>query len=171
MVSRIRFVPFPANENLVQDPETSLVWHRSQQRVPYADTDRANVVYHANYLRYFEVGRTELLRHVGYSYRQIEGDGFLFPVVDARMQFVRPLRYDDAAWIHTRPGDSDGVRFTFEYLICHADTGVVSCVGSTSHCTLNPRWRPIAMEAHVAELWRTFPTTGERPARANEASA
>lgn len=150
-------IPHSSGEELVVDAETGLVYHRTAQRVAYADTDRAGIVYHANYLRYFEVGRTELLRAAGYSYREIEGDGYLFPVVSVQLQYLAPLRYDDSAWIYTRPGVSDGVRFSFEYRIAHADTGLAVCSGSTEHCTLSAHGRPIPMERHVAELWQTFP--------------
>jgi len=153
----LRVVPHPSREHWVVDSATGLVYHRAVARVPYADTDRAGVVYHAQYLRYFELGRTELLRAEGYSYREVESDGYLFPVVSVHVEYLSPLRYDDAIWIYTRPGASDGVRFRFEYRIAHADSARSVCSGSTEHCTLSPAGRPIPMERHVAELWRTFP--------------
>jgi acyl-CoA thioester hydrolase len=150
--------PFSADQRLVVHSATGQVWHRSFQRVAYADTDRANVVYHANYLRYFEVGRTELMRDAGYAYARVEADGFLFPVVGVNVEYLRSLRYDDPAWIYTRPGAAeDGIRFTFEYLICHAERKDVMCIGSTTHCTLGHKGKPIAMEAHAAALWHDFP--------------
>src|SRR5262249_40130182 len=102
--------PFGSNGHLVANVATGEIWHRVFHRVAYADTDRANVVYHANYLRFFEIGRTEMMRAGGYAYSQVEADGYLFPVVGAELRYVRFLRYDDPAWIYTRPSaESDGV--------------------------------------------------------------
>ncbi len=154
--------PCGQRENLVADLHSGDVWHRVFQRVPYADTDRANVVYHANYLRYFEVGRTEMMRSWGCVYSSVEAAGYLFPVVATQLNYLRSLRYDDPAWIYTRPGDaSDRVRFTFEYLVCHADTHDVMCAGSSTHCTLSNRGRPVEMEPPLSTLWRNFPRIAE----------
>jgi acyl-CoA thioester hydrolase len=66
--------------------------------VPYAETDQMGVVYHSNYLRWFEIGRTDLLRALGHQYRQWESDrGVYLPVLNATLQFQSPARYDD--WI------------------------------------------------------------------------
>jgi acyl-CoA thioester hydrolase len=162
LVNRFMSTPLPSRDGFFVNVETGLVWHRTFQRVPYADTDRANVVYHANYLRYFEVGRTELLRAAGYAYSRIEGDGYLFPVVRVELRYLRSLGYDDPAWIYTRPAEAeDRVHFTFSYAVCHAETMETMCIGSSTHCTLGARGRPIAMEPHVAALWRDFPTSAQ----------
>jgi len=60
------------DERYVRDVNTGLIWHRSQYRTLYIDTDRSAVVYHSNYLRYFEVGRTTLMRDIAYPYKEIE---------------------------------------------------------------------------------------------------
>ncbi len=65
--------------SIMRDLETGLVWHRCWQRTLYADTDRSNVVYHANYLRYFEFGRTSLMREAEYPYKEIEAKGMCIP--------------------------------------------------------------------------------------------
>ncbi len=63
------------DERFVRDRTTGLIWHRSQLRTLYADTDRSQVVYHSNYLRYFEFGRTSLMRDLAYPYKEIEASG------------------------------------------------------------------------------------------------
>ena len=78
---------------------------RVRVRVRYAETDRMGVVYYANYLIWFEVGRTEWLRHSGWSYRQMEHEGGVqLPVIEAHCEYRQPARYDDE--IDIRPGDA-----------------------------------------------------------------
>ncbi len=65
----------------VKDQNSGIIWHRSQMRTLYVDTDRSQVVYHANYLRYFEFGRAELMRDFKYPYKQIEASGYVYPII------------------------------------------------------------------------------------------
>ena len=70
-------------------------------RVRYAETDKMNVVYHGNFAQYFEVGRVEAMRALGYSYKEMEADGVIMPVVELNCKFVRPALYDDLLTIKT----------------------------------------------------------------------
>ncbi|MBQ9447686.1 MAG: acyl-CoA thioesterase [Victivallales bacterium] len=79
-------------------------------RVCYADTDQMGVVYYANYFMLFERARTELLRQNGLSYRQIEEQGFMLPVLDAHAKYHRPARYDDLLDVTARIVDFDGLK-------------------------------------------------------------
>jgi acyl-CoA thioester hydrolase len=133
------------------------VWHRCAARTLYADTDRSQVVYHANYLRYFELGRASLMRDTGYTYREVEADGFLYPIIQVGLDFFSPLHYDDPMWIHTRPAQLERVRLRFDYLLTHGETGRVVCRGFTRHCAVNGSGRPVAVDGKTLQLWRTFP--------------
>ena len=73
----------------------------SRVRVRYAETDKMGVVYYANYFVWFEVGRTDLLRGAGWSYREMEGDGISLPVIEAHCDYRQPARYDDELEIRT----------------------------------------------------------------------
>ena len=64
-------------------------------RVRYAETDKMNVVYHGNYAQYFEVGRAEAIREFGYTYKDLENDGIMMPIVSLNIRFIRPALYDD----------------------------------------------------------------------------
>lgn len=75
--------------------------HRFCFRVRYADTDQMGFAYYANYLRWFEVGRAELIRDLGSSYRAIEDAGVALPVVEARCHYLKPARYDDLLAVET----------------------------------------------------------------------
>jgi len=150
--------PLPADARFVRDRTTGLVWHRCPNRTLYADTDRSAVVYHSNYLRYFEMGRASLMRDAAYPYREIEESGFVYPVIDLGVQFFQPLRYDDPMWIHTRPGELERVRLRFDYVITHAETGLLVCRGFTRHCALNRAGRPVAVDPKTVHLWKNFPS-------------
>lgn len=76
--------------------------HLTEYRVRYSDTDKMGVVYYGNYLRLFEIGRTELLRSSGLPYVDLERDGLLLPVLEAQCEYLSPARYDDVVVIETR---------------------------------------------------------------------
>src|SRR5215510_11467316 len=94
-------------------------WSETRLRVRYAETDQAGVVYHSNYLIWFEVGRVELCRDYGFNYRDMEteADAFL-PVTEARVKCRAPARDDDDVIGHTRVVDlrSRAIRFAYEVL-------------------------------------------------------
>ncbi len=84
--------------------------YTTQYRVCYADTDQMGVVYYANYFMLFERARTELLRQNGLSYKQIEEQGFMLPVLDAHAKYHRPALYDDLLDVTARIVDFDGLK-------------------------------------------------------------
>ena len=153
------FRPEPLNDNprYVRDLESGLLWHRCTQRTLYADTDRSAVIYHANYLRYFEFGRASLMRDAAYPYREIEESGFVYPVIGLGILFWEPHYYDDPMFVHTRPADLERVKLRFDYLITNAESGALVCTGFTWHCALNARRRPVGIDPKTIQLWKAFP--------------
>ncbi len=71
-------------------------------RVRYAETDQMGVVYYGNYAQYFEVGRTDGIRDLGYTYKQMETDGIIMPVTEMHIKYIKPAKYDDVLTIHTQ---------------------------------------------------------------------
>ena len=123
-------------------------------RVRYADTDRMGVVYYANYLVWFEVGRTEWLRDAGWSYREMEEDGIGLPVVEAHCTYRQPVRYDDEVGIATRALLVSPVRIRFEYDVTrHAGTRPAA-VGHTVHAAVDAAGRPCRLPLRVLDLLR-----------------
>jgi acyl-CoA thioester hydrolase len=153
------FIPeiYNNDERFVRDVTTGEIWHRCRHRTLYADTDRSEVVYHSNYLRYFELGRASLMRDAAYPYREIEESGYVYPIIDLGITFFKPLFYDDQIWIHTRPIELERVRLKFDYCITHAETNDLICRGFTRHCALNKKGRPVAVDEKTIHLWKTFP--------------
>jgi len=115
--------------------------HRCQYRVLYGDTDAAAVVYNANYLRFFEIGRTELMRENVCSYREIEELGLIFPVIECYTRFKAPARYDDLLIIETRLNELTQITCKFTYKILRPDeaTGreLLLARGHTVHASIN----------------------------------
>lgn len=91
--------------------------HQLEIRVRYDETDPMGFVHHANYLRYFEIGRTELLRAAGGSYRQMETDGYLVVVVRVDCRYRQPARYDDLITVHTRVARVTAAKIIHHYQI------------------------------------------------------
>jgi len=141
----------------VRDTSGGLIWHRCSLRTLYVDTDRSQNVYHANYLRYFEYGRASLMRDAAYPYKEIEASGYIYPIIATALDYFRPLYYDDAMYIHTRPGDLERVKLQFDYVITHAGSGDLVCTGFTRHCAVNAAGVPVGIDEKTVRLWEIFP--------------
>jgi acyl-CoA thioester hydrolase len=115
---------------------------RSSVRVRYAETDQMGVAYHGNYFAWFEVGRTDLLRNLGVTYRDLESGGIRLPVIEAQARFLRPARYDDVLDIHTRLASLGGVRIAFEYEVRCQGAEAPLATGSTAHAAVDAEGRP-----------------------------
>ena len=149
--------PFGNDDRYVRDKTGGLIWHRCRTRTLYADTDRSQTVYHANYLRFFEFGRASLMRDSAYPYREIEESGYIYPIIEIGLKYHRPLGYDDPIWIHTHTTKLERVRLRFDYIITHEETGEIICVGFTRHCAINLSGTPVAVDEKTCHLWKTFP--------------
>jgi acyl-CoA thioester hydrolase len=125
----------------------------AQVRVRYAETDQMGVVYYANYLIWFEVGRTELLRSLGWSYREMEHEGIGLPVIEASCVYHRPARYDDELEIRTRGTLLSAVRMQFDYDIVRNPGGELIVSGRTLHAAVNGEGRPARLPARVRGLF------------------
>ena len=153
------FVPetVDSDHRYVRNQTDGLVWHLCHYRTLYADTDRSKVVYHANYLRYFEFGRASLMRDAAYSYREIEEDGYVYPVIQIGITYYTPLYYDDAICIHTRPAELERVRLRFDYIITDESYRKIICKGFTRHCAVNAAGIPVEVDEKTVRLWKVFP--------------
>jgi len=91
--------------------------HEIIVRVRYAETDQMGVVYHGNYAQYFEMGRVEWLRNLGISYKWMEENGVMLPVVSLELNYKKPARYDDILHIKTKLKSQNTVKIEFDYEI------------------------------------------------------
>lgn len=124
--------------------------HVSQVRVRYQETDQMGVVHHANYLNWFEVGRTEWLRREGLTYRDIEERGLMLPVMEVQLSYHLPAKYDDLVDIHCYVDQYSGVKLAFAYEIYRESEKLVT--GKTFHCWTNKSLRPVSLKRHDLQL-------------------
>src|SRR5947209_7971476 len=103
------------------------------QRVRYAETDGMGVVWHGNYLLWFEVGRVETLRAIGYPYARLEREGFGLPVTEVGLRYMRPARFDDLLRIEVSLADLKSRQFRIRYRITNDATGDEIVTGFTEH--------------------------------------
>ena len=110
------------------------------------------VVYYANYFVWFEVGRCELLRSLGQSYRELESAGLLLPVIETHCEYRQPVRYDDDLTIVTRGSLLSAVRVQFDYEVQRPIDRTVAAAGRTVHAAVNLEGRPMRLPAQVREM-------------------
>src|SRR5882724_1456731 len=116
--------------------------HDTTVRVRYAETDKMGVVYHANYFVWFEVGRTDLLRGSGWTYKEMEAEGFSLPVIEAHCDYKQPARYDDELEVRTTAGLMSAVRVSFSYELVRPGDGQTLATGRTVHAAVDRDGRP-----------------------------
>jgi acyl-CoA thioester hydrolase len=118
----------------------------SRIRVRYAETDQMGVVYHSNYFIWFEVGRVELMRQLGFTYREMErADGCFIAVVDARCRYKAPARYDEEIIIRTHLKNVRESLIHFGYQAVRASDATLLAEGETTHIVIDAKMarRPI----------------------------
>lgn len=121
---------------------------RTELRVRYPEADRMGVAYHAHYLVWFELGRTELMRELGCSYDGLEQEqGIFFPVVEASARYRSPARYDDRLAVFTTVGAVGGATVRFDYRIRRIDDGKLLATGSTTHAAVGHDGKPMKLPA------------------------
>jgi acyl-CoA thioester hydrolase len=120
--------------------------HEIEIRVRYQETDGQGRVHHANYLTWFELGRVELLRSAGHSYRRLEEAGIFLVVAEARLQYYAPAIFDDLLRLVTTTVAAKGARIEHRYQVFRADnllaegTTTVACINREGRVTRLPKW-------------------------------
>ena len=118
----------------------------------YADTDAMGVVYHANYLAFFEVGRVEAMRQIGADYASVVRRGLHLVVIEASVNYVKPAYFDDVLLVETRVGEIGPVRFGFDYRVTRATGGELIASGRTRHaCVDATAMRPVRLPPWLVE--------------------
>lgn len=144
-------------------------WYLNCQRVRYQESDQMAVVYHANYLNWFEIGRTEFIREFGFTYRSMEESGVLLPVTEVEAKYKRPALYDDLVAVFTRPVLFTPLRLQFEYEIRRIEEpellqgriwragdelpGELLVTGRTSHVWTSKAMKPVRLDKTLPTLY------------------
>jgi acyl-CoA thioester hydrolase len=122
----------------------------------YADTDMMGVIYHANYLKYFELGRTGLIEDIGYSYLDMENLGYFSPVYDIQITYKKPLRYGDKGFVRTWVEKNDGIKSVYGYTIVNGDQEVCAEGTSTHIIVKKDNFRPTSFKKAFPEWFLKY---------------
>lgn len=141
-------------------------WTQEMMRVLYKDTDQMGVGHHANYVTWFEMGRTEWMRKFGLTYSEMEKKGLLLPVMNVEVNYKKPAYYDDKISIFTRVFQYSKVKITFEYEVrlCVEyltekitkdlePQGELLANRSTTHMWLNEDWKPASLDRKAPDVF------------------
>jgi acyl-CoA thioester hydrolase len=133
-------------------------------RVRYAETDQMGIVYHANHFIWFEVGRVEFLRELGFSYRDMEQkESCCIAVVDARCRYKAPAFYDDEILVRTYLKHLRETLLQFGYQLMRVSDGVLLAEGETTHVVTDPQMRKRVLPEKYMKVFReAVATNGER---------
>lgn len=126
-------------------------------RVNYSETDQMGVVYHANYLVWFDRARTELMRETGLTYKELEQQGVYLAVADVRVRYRAPARYDDLVKVRCWVRDLGSRRVTFGYVVERAPTSELLATGETSLISLTHAHAVTRIPEHVRNLLTPTP--------------
>lgn len=129
--------------------------------VRYAETDMMGVVYHGNYLPWFEVGRTTLLKEMGLSYRVLEEQGFRLPVLEVQVKYFRPAVYDDTVTIITTLHEKPLLRIRLEYEVRRGDE--LLATGQTVHAFIDREGKPVRPPASAVAVFSAAFRTDQKP--------
>lgn len=123
--------------------------NKMQIRIAYADTDQMGLVYYANYLIYFERGRTEFLRECGLEYKELENKGYYFPVIHAECTYLSPARYDDIITVETKLTEIKAASIVCSYEVKRDNELLVK--GKTKHPFVNNLFKPVRFPKEIRE--------------------
>lgn len=134
----------------VGDSET----FRHRHRVTYAECTVGNHIYHSRYLDLLEAARGEYLRHLGYPLRALQEAGVVFPVIEARLWYFKPARYDDVLAVEVWPSELEGVRLGVFHRVVREEGGVVLMEAETRHVCTRLDDRPCRMPTELVAVLR-----------------
>lgn len=122
--------------------------------VHYYETDRMDCVHHSNYIRWFEEARVYFMRENGFPYEELEGAGFVSPVLSAQAQYHSMCRFGDTVEIEIEIERYAHARIAFRYQVRDKATGALRCDGRTSHCFINQAGRPVLLKKVLPDFHR-----------------
>jgi acyl-CoA thioester hydrolase len=130
-------------------------YHQTQIRVRYSETDQMQVVYHGNYAQYFEIGRVEWLRNKGISYKWMEENGIMLPVVSLTMNYKKPARYDELLSLKTILKNRSTVKIEFDYEL-YNENGELLTTGNSILVFVDMKTgKPISPPQYILDVLNT----------------
>ncbi len=133
-----------------------MITHKTTYRVIYGDTDKMGIAYHANYLRWFEIGRAELFRSLSLTYKAIETKGVFLPVSEVYCKFLSPAQYDDIIIIETSVDTNIKGGMKFDYRIFNENGKKILVTGYTKHAFVNSDGRVVRPPDFLTDLLKNY---------------
>jgi acyl-CoA thioester hydrolase len=127
-----------------------------RHKVHYYETDQMGVVHHSNYIRWFEESRTDLLEQMGISYARMEELGIIIPVLAVSCEFKQSVKYGETVRIIPRTETFTGLRMSLSYRIVDDASGELRAFGSSGHCFLDGKFKPLALKRLHPEVYELF---------------
>lgn len=127
--------------------------HETTIRTRYSETDQMSVIYHANYFSWFEIGRTDFFRKIGMTYKSLEEQNVLLPVIDVGCKYLVAAKYDDELIIRTRLTMLKGVKLQFEYEIIRKEDNQLLAQGYTKHGFVDKGLKPVNFKKKYNAIW------------------
>ena len=121
-------------------------------KVQYYETDKMGIVHHSNYIRWFEEARMDYMQKLGMGYEEMEKKGILCPVLSVDAQYLRMVRFGTTVTIRTKIRKYNGIKLTISYDVYDDKTEMIHCRGTTSHCFLSEKGRPLSLKKEMPEL-------------------
>lgn len=142
----------------------------SRIKVRYAETDRMGIVYHANYLVWFEIARSEFLEKLGFPYAEMERAGYMSPVVDVQLSYGEPLTYGDTAVVRTHVTKLSQVKTEYAYEVYKEGQKIgldkPCCTGRTTHCLVDGEtFKPLSQKRAMPDLYAAYQEAMEAEGR------
>lgn len=131
--------------------------------IRYAETDQMGVVYHANYVIWLEIGRTALIEELGFSFVEVENQGYVSPVMNVNISYKAALRYGEKAFVKTWVHSQDRLRTVYSYEILHED-GTVAATATSEHIIVKKEnFRPVSFKKINEEWFNKYIEIAENP--------
>lgn len=127
-----------------------------EKRVIYYETDAMGIVHHSNYIRYFEIARTEMLRAIGYPHAELEKMGIWIPVLEVSCEYKIPAVYDDLLTIRCWVDKLKGASIYIAYEIIRKETGELLVTGKSGHGFTDPNLTPIRLRREYPHVYRAM---------------
>lgn len=126
-----------------------------QHNAKYYETDQMGIIHHSNYIRWFEEARIDYMNQIGLTYKKMEEDGIISPVLEINCKYQRMMYFDDIATINVYIKEYSGVRFMIEYEIYNQDN-ILCTTGSSKHCFTDRNSRPVSLKKIKPEYDQLF---------------
>jgi len=130
--------------------------NETKLKVRYVETDQMGIVHHSNYYAWFEVGRTEYITGIGMTYKEMEENNIMLPVIESSCRYIQGAKYEDILIIQTFMKELNGAKVIFNYNVIREVDAKILAKGSTTHAFVNEKFRVINLKKKNIEMWSRF---------------